>query len=94
VGRGYAGGVRSSSGNWRGGLAGLRQAYQGKWIEVTGLIAAGILRGRRPNGGEIERGTGISRRTVDRQREDRQRRIDGFLGGVIGRKAAGGEAGD
>jgi hypothetical protein len=49
---------RDLPGNWRAGLAELRRAYDGRWIEVAGVIAAGVLRGDLPNAGDIQRETG------------------------------------
>jgi hypothetical protein len=75
--------------DWRRGLAGFRRAFDGKWIEVAGEIAAGILRGRRPNGGEIQRETGIPRRTVDYHLAGMQASIEGFFGGDDGPEGGG-----
>jgi hypothetical protein len=66
-------------GNWRGGLAGLRRAYGGKWIEVAGEIAASVLRGDVPTDVHIASETGLARRTICDRRGEMQHRIEGLF---------------
>jgi hypothetical protein len=65
--------------DWRRGLAGFRRAHDGKWIEVAGEIAAGVLRGDRPPDRRLASETGVARQRISERRDDMQRRIEGFF---------------